>query len=165
MSPQSSLTHRPPSQINHKLFLGLISIYGFHEKVTVTYEVFCRSSTSTIGCTLLVDLLFPSVATVLVSMLFALVFFCIVVGVLLVDLLVLVLEISTNIIEESARRTHTNQALFLQQNRIESNRIVYNPYIRIKSNQIKSNQIKSNRIESSTQTFGCDNVFTMKIKN
>ena len=42
MSPQSSLTHRPPSQINHKLFLGLFSIYLFHEKVTVTYEVFCR---------------------------------------------------------------------------------------------------------------------------
>ena len=60
-----------------------------------------------------VDLLFPSVATVLVSMLFALVFFCIVVGALLVDLIVLVLEISTNIIEESARWTHTSQALFL----------------------------------------------------
>jgi hypothetical protein len=49
----------------------------------------------------------------LVRILFALVFFCIVVGALLVDLLVLVLEISTNIIEGSGRRTHTNQALFL----------------------------------------------------
>ena len=46
--------------------------------------------TSKTGCTLLVDLFFPIVVNILVSMLFALCFFCITRGALLVDLLFLI---------------------------------------------------------------------------